>query len=201
MRFSLRPLAALSVCLPFAVAVAACNQPATQPASAPAAPAAPVQTPAQRGAVLVQVGGCHDCHSPKDKNGAPAPATMLSGHPQSDKITTPAKIASGTPWIIATNGGLTAWTGPWGMSFAANITPDPETGLKSSAWSEDAFLKAMKTGKHIGTGRDIVPPMPWTMYSKLSDEDLKAIWAYLQSIPPVHNEVPDPVPPAGAKKK
>jgi hypothetical protein len=42
--------------------------------------------------------------------------------------------------------------------------------------------------------------MPWFMYKDLADEDLKAIWAYLQSIPPVKNEVPDPIPPPGAKK-
>jgi hypothetical protein len=145
----------------------------------------------------VQVGGCHDCHSPKDK-GQIIKATMLSGHPSSLKITAPNKVTG--PWVIATNDMLTTWSGPWGISFAANITPDPETGLKSSAWSEDAFLKAMKTGKHIGTGRDILLPMPWFMYKDLADDDLKAIWAYLQSIPPVKNEVPDPIPPPGAQK-
>ena len=81
-----------------------------------------------------------------------------------------------------------------------HLTPDPDTGLRSSAWSEDAFLKAMKTGKHIGTGRDIQPPMPWQMYSVLGDDDLKAIWAYLGTIPAVKNEVPDNIPPPGAKK-
>jgi hypothetical protein len=124
---------------------------------------------------------------------------MLSGHPSSLKITAPDKVSG--PWVIGTTDMLTAWSGPWGISFAANLTPDPDTGLRSSAWSEDAFLKAMKTGKHIGTGRDILLPMPWFMYKDLSDEDLKAIWAYLQSIPPVKNEVPDPIPPPGAKKK
>ena len=89
---------------------------------------------------------------------------------------------------------------PFGTFYSPNITPDPDTGLRSSAWSEAAFLKAMKTGKHIGTGRDILLPMPWFMYKDLSDEDLRAIWAYLQSIPPVKNEVPDPIPPPGAKK-
>jgi cytochrome c553 len=197
MRFSQRRVALLA-CLPMAFAISACSQPApSQPA--PTAPAAPTQTPAQRGAVLVQVGGCHDCHTTKN-NFEPDMTTMLSGHPSSIKIAAPNKPAAGSPWIIATTATLTAWSGPWGISYAANLTPDPDTGLKSSAWSEDAFLKAMKTGKHIGTGRDILPPMPWAMYSKLSDEDLKAIWAYLMTIPPVKNEVPDPVPPAGAKK-
>ena len=197
MRFSQHRVAALSVYLPIAAAISACTQPApSQPAPA-AAPAAPVQTSAERGAVLVQVGGCHDCHSPK-KNGAVDKSLMLSGHPSSIKITAPDKVTG--PWVIGTTDMLTAWSGPWGISFAANITPDPDTGLKSSAWSEEAFLKAMRTGKHIGTGRDILLPMPWFMYKDLNDDDLKAMWAYLMTVPPVKNEVPDPIPPPGAKK-
>jgi cytochrome c553 len=198
MRFFQYRVALLSACVPLAVAISACSQPQSPAPAAAAAPAAaPAQSPVERGRVLVQVGGCHDCHSPKDK-GQIIQSTMLSGHPSSIKITTPNKPTG--PWVIATTDMLTAWSGPWGISFAANITPDPETGLKASAWSEEAFLKAMKTGKHIGTGRDILLPMPWFMYKDLADDDLKAIWAYLQSIPPVKNEVPDPIPPPGAKK-
>jgi cytochrome c553 len=191
MRFSHRVIL-LSACLPMAVAVSSCSQ---STPSQPAAAVTAVQSPAERGKVLVQVGGCHDCHTTK-KNGEPDMSVMLSGHPSSIKVAAAPKVPAGSPWIIQTTGTLTAWSGPWGTSFAANITPDPDTGLKSSAWSEDAFLKAMHTGKHIGTGRDILPPMPWQMYSKLSDDDLKAIWAYLQTVPPVKNEVPDPIPPA-----
>src|SRR5262245_42458879 len=130
MRFSQRR-AVLSVCLPIAVAISACSEPpANQPA--PAAPAAaPSQTPAQRGQVLVQVGGCHDCHTTK-KNGEPDMSVMLSGHPSSIKISAQYKPAAGSPWAIGTTETLTAWSGPWGISFAANLTPDPDTGLKSS---------------------------------------------------------------------
>ncbi len=195
MRFFQHRVALLSACLPIAFALSACTQstPGGTDAAKPAA--APAQTPAERGKVLVQVGGCHDCHTTK-KDNAPDMSVMLSGHPASIKIPAAPKVPAGSPWIIQTTGTLTAWSGPWGTTYAANLTPDPDTGLKSSAWSEDNFLKAMKTGKHIGTGRDILPPMPWQMYSQLSDDDLKAIWAYLQTIPPVKNEVPDPVPPA-----
>ena len=191
MRLFPNRVALLSVCLPIVVAISGCTQPA--PAT-PEPAAAPAQSPAERGKVLVQVGGCHDCHTTK-KNNEPDMSVMLSGHPSSIKIPPAPKPAAGSPWIIQTTGTLTVWSGPWGTTYAANLTPDPDTGLKSSAWSEGAFLKAMQTGKHIGTGRDILPPMPWQMYSKLSDEDLKAIWAYLQTIPAVKNEVPDPVPP------
>jgi hypothetical protein len=93
---------------------------------------------------------------------------------------------------------LTAWSGPWGQSFAANLTPDKNTGL--GIWTEDMFIKAIRTGKHMGTSRDILPPMPWQAFAQMTDADLKGIFAYLQSIPAVTNHVPDPIPPpAGAK--
>ncbi len=91
---------------------------------------------------------------------------------------------------------LTAWAGPWGVSFAVNLTPDRETGI--GEWNEEMFIKAMRTGKHQGqpNGRDILPPMPWPDLKDLTDGDLKAIWAYLRSVPPVKNQVPFPLPPA-----
>jgi hypothetical protein len=64
-------------------------------------------------------------------------------------------------------------------------------------WTEDMFIKAMRLGKHMGTSRPIQPPMPWPWYGKMTDDDLKAVFAYLQSIPPIVNHVPDYEPPAG----
>ena len=207
MRLFHHRVALLSALLPVAVVIAACDQApapaATPPAAAPAAAAAPAQSPVERGRVLVQVGGCNDCHTTKKlgPNGPEPDMTKeLAGHMEAIKITAHYKPTPGTPWTIGTTDTLTAWSGAWGTTFAANLTPDPTTGTKAGAWSEALFIKAMKTGKHIGNGRDILPPMPWQMYSKLSEEDLKAIWAYLQSLPPIQNEVPDPIPPAGAKK-
>jgi hypothetical protein len=101
------------------------------------------------------------------------------------------------PWIAATVGTLTAWSGPWGVSYATNLTPDEETGI--GAWDENMFIQALRTGQHLGGGRPILPPMPWEMYRQASDEDLKAIFAYLKSLPPISNQVPEPViaaPPA-----
>ena len=94
-----------------------------------------------------------------------------------------------------TDSNLTAWAGPWGVSFSANLTPDMETGI--AEWEESTFIQAMRTGKHQGQpiGRNILPPMPWPMIGQATDEDLKAIWAYLRSIPPINNQVPFPVPP------
>jgi hypothetical protein len=116
----------------------------------------------------------------------------LSGHPETVKL--PAPELKPGPWFAAT-AGMTAWAGPWGISYAANLTPDKNTGL--GIWTEEMFLNAMQTGKHMGAGRAILPPMPWKALSRLTDEDLKAIFAYLQSVPAIPNRVPDPVGPNG----
>ena len=92
----------------------------------------------------------------------------------------------------------TAWAGPWGVSFTANLTPD-ETGL--GKWTERNFMEAIRTGKHMGRGRPILPPMPVMVYRNLTDEDLKSVYAYLRTIPAIHNRVPEPLPPAGAKEE
>jgi hypothetical protein len=119
----------------------------------------------------------------------------LSGHPEDKKVTA-FRAPTGSPWVVAANDDFTAWSGPWGVSFAANLTPDRNTGLRSGVWTEDLFIKALRTGKHMGTARDILPPMPWPEISRMTDDDLRAIWAYLGTIPPITNHVPDPIPPS-----
>jgi hypothetical protein len=54
----------------------------------------------------------------------------------------------------------------------------------------------MRNGKHMGSGRPILPPMPWETIGKMTDEDLKAIFAYLKTVKPIRNRVPMPVPPS-----
>jgi cytochrome c553 len=150
-----------------------------------------------RGKYLVGFGGCNDCHTPlkmTDKGPGPDFSRMLSGHPENVQLPPPG-LKPG-PWFAAT-AGMTAWAGPWGISYTANLTPDQNTGL--GIWTEEMFLKAMKTGRHMGSGREILPPMPWQCLSQLNDQDLKAIYAYLRAIPPISNHVPDPVPPTGAR--
>ncbi len=154
-----------------------------------------VETPVERGRYLVTARGCNDCHTPWKlgaKGPAPDMSRMLSGHPEGiGRIAGPQ--ADFGPWGVQGTLTMTAWAGPWGVSYAANLTPDGETGI--GAWDANVFIQAMRTGKHMGAGRPILPPMPWSWYGKLSDQDLEAIFAYLQSIPPVNNEVPDPLPP------
>lgn len=162
-----------------------------------APPAAPSMTPVQRGEYLATLGGCHDCHSPKvftETGPALDPARLLSGHPASAPLPAiPFGVIAPDRWGALTNAHLTAWAGPWGVSFAANLTPDV-TGL--GGWSESEFIQALRTGKHAGIGRPILPPMPWASYAKMTDDDLKAVFAYLGSLPPVSNLVPAPMPPS-----
>lgn len=166
----------------------------------PAPPTSPEPTPVERGKYLVTIMGCHDCHSPKvmDPKLGPVPDTtrLLSGNPDGAPQPgwTPADMMTRNN-IASTNMHFTAWAGPWGVSFTANLTPDKETGL--GEWTEESFLQAIRTGKHQGqpNGREILPPMPWPMIREATETDLKAIWAYLRSIPAVHNQVALPVPP------
>jgi mono/diheme cytochrome c family protein len=153
----------------------------------------------ERGKYLVGVLGCNDCHTPKVM-GPDGPevdaARLLSGQPASQKLPPPPKLPRG-PWIAVTSANLSAWSGPWGISYAANLTPDKETGLGN--WSLQTFVRTMRTGRVGGVGRPILPPMPWQDYATLTDGDLAAVFAYLRSIPPIHNRVPPPViaPPPG----
>jgi len=149
----------------------------------------------ERGKYLITAGGCHDCHSPKvfGPQGPKIDETrILSGHPAEMQLAEfdPAILEPGK-YILFTQD-VTAAIGPWGASFAANLTPDNETGI--GTWQPEMFINALRTGKHLGAGRPILPPMPWEMVGKLTDEDLQAMFAYLKSIPPVKNRVPDPKP-------
>jgi mono/diheme cytochrome c family protein len=154
------------------------------------------QSQFKRGEYLVTIGSCHDCHTPlvMTPNGPePDMNRALSGHPQDLRVSAPATVSE--PWMAAASSTLTAWSGPWGVSFTANLTPDPETGVLRD-FTEQQFMQALRTGRHQGQGRPILPPMPWRFIGEMTDEDLKAVFAYLRQIPPVKNKVPDPIPPA-----
>jgi mono/diheme cytochrome c family protein len=152
-----------------------------------------------RGKYLVATSACNDCHTPK-KMGPNGPEIDASRQLMGYVATTmPAPPPSSGAWPIHSNDQLTAWAGPWGISFARNLTPDMNTGIGS--WSEETFIKAIRTGKHMGVSRPILPPMPWEVYSQMTDEDLKSIYAYLRTIPPISNVTPDPVPPPAPPAK
>ena len=195
----------LLLLIPAVALAGACSQPAPEtpkadtPKAEPMAAAAPAQSPVERGRYLVTVGGCDDCHSPKTFGPAGPAIDMsrrLSGHPAAEKLPpVPAGLIAPDKFGAVTTNGLTAWVGPWGTSFPRNLTPDKTTGLGS--WTEAMFIKALRTGKDQGEGRPILPPMPWQNFAQFTDDDLKAVFAFLQSLPPIQNAVPDPIPPSG----
>lgn len=180
------------------VAVAGCNagqagKPDVAKADeAAAAQAKAQQTAVERGKYLVTLSGCNDCHTPLKmgpKGPEPDFSRLLSGHPQDLKMPEAPKLTE--PWMLVGAVTMTAFSGPWGTTYAINLTPDNDTGI--GLWSEQVFVNALKTGRHMGVGRPILPPMPWQNLSQVTDEDLKSIYAYLRSIEPKKNQVPDPV--------
>lgn len=156
-----------------------------------------------RGQYLTTVAGCNDCHTPKvfGPHGMSFDSTrLLSGHPANDPLPPidPKALQPGN-WMLMASG-LTSAVGPWGISYAANLTPDSSTGI--GAWDEATFIKTLRTGKHLGqeNGRPILPPMPWPTIGLMTDEDLKSIYTFLHSLKPISNQVPAPVPPNEAAK-
>lgn len=147
--------------------------------------------PAERGAFIVQVGGCNHCHTPWmfDANlGMPVPdmKRMLSGHP-ADAPDPEGKAGKRDIGLIGPT--FTSFAMPFGVVYAPNLTPDKDTGL--GTWTEKMFVDAIKNGKHMGgNGRSILPPMPWMDLAVLPEADLKSLYAYLKSIPAVRNPVP-----------
>lgn len=164
-----RPL--LLGCLAFTlVAAVSCTTPAPKQAAEDPKPA--TMTPLQRGEYLAAVGGCVDCHTPGTFYGAPDFKRQLSGSE-------------------------VGWRGPWGVSYASNLTPDIETGLGS--WTNVEIERALRSGvKKDGT--PILPPMPWPNTARLTPDDMGSLIAYLKSLPPIVHKVPATVPPNGMAK-
>src|SRR5262245_967807 len=183
MRSSTRFRALLAACILIALSATVCMAQTKAPAAAPAN-----ADQVARGKYLVTIQDCNGCHTPF-VNGEPDLKRMFMGHPESEKITAPPMKQAG--WATAISDSNTAWSTPAGVAFTTNLTPEMDTGI--GKWTEDMFLKAIRTGKHLGAGRAIMPPMPWKMYSNATDADLKAIFAYLRTVPPIKNKVPDPI--------
>jgi hypothetical protein len=149
----------------------------------------------KRGAYLVTIVGCDDCHSPKAM-GPHGPEIIqelrLSGFQASNQLPPVNDEALKSGWALMYPD-ITAAVGPWGTSYAANLTSD-ETGIGN--WTEAQFMKAMKEGKWKGMdgNRMLMPPMPWPNFARMDDHDLKSIFAFLKSTKPVKNVVPNSVP-------
>ena len=147
----------------------------------------------RRGEYLVTIGACHDCHTPmKMTPDGPFPnmELMLSGHPEGSPD--PGGTL-GPNDLVLSGPDLTAWKQAFGLVYARNLTPD-KTGL--GEWTEAQFVSTIRRGRHQGDGRALLPPMPWMQYAAWTDDDAKAVWAYLRTVKPIKNTVPDPrVPP------
>lgn len=148
------------------------------------------------GKYIVTTSGCDDCHTPKifTENGPEFDTTRrFSGFPEGEVLPEiEMKMIQPGMWSM-TDKHLAAWVGPWGISYASNLTPDKATGI--GTMTEEMFVKCLREGKYMGVGRPLLPPMPWQVYGLKTDQDLKAIYAYLMSVPPINNTVPQPTPP------
>jgi len=144
-----------------ALALTSCSGPGGKPAEEAAPAAMSEEQRVERGRYLVLVMGCGDCHTPGTFAGAPDRSRWLAGSEY-------------------------GWQGPWGTSYASNLTPD-STGLPG--WTEEDFVRVLKSGTRKD-GTKVLPPMPWPWFSNLTDEDAGAIGAYLTTLAPVPHVVP-----------
>ena len=174
------------------LALVACNNQST---TEPAVAVISKDSLIKRGEYLVATTGCDDCHSPK-KMGPRGPELDLehrfAGYLSTTVLGKADSSVMKNGWVLFSHD-LTAAVGPWGISYAANITSDA-TGIGS--WTEAQFIKCLREGKQKGMdeARPLLPPMPWQNFAKMSDTDLKAIFAYLKTTKPVNNVVPGPKP-------
>jgi len=168
---SLLVLSALAIAMvAFAATVPAKKPPAAPAKSAPTkggSPASAKQAKIAKGKKLVMTSGCQDCHTPG----------YLFGTPD---------------WSRELAGSELGWSGPWGTTYARNLTPDPETGL--GYYKEEEIVKAIRAGKRLD-GQPMMPPMPWQDYNAFSDDELGAIAAYLLSLQPITHQMPERLPP------
>lgn len=175
-----------------ATAIISCNQ---EPAKAAETKPISHDSLVKRGEYLVSVIGCDDCHSPKSF-GPQGPELIMeqrfSGFPSEKPLGKIDTTVINNGWAMFA-GDLTAAVGPWGVSFAANISSD-STGIGN--WTEAQFIKCIREGKYLGLDgtRMLLPPMPWPVYRNMKDEDLGAIFAYLKTSKPVKNIPPMPKP-------
>lgn len=134
-----------------------------------AVPDVPRTDPVTYGAYLAgPVAHCVDCHTPRAAGGKPDESKFAAG-------------------------GF-GFHGPFGTSYSANLTPDPETGI--GKWT-DGEIAASLYGARRG-GSKVLPPMPSPHYAAgIPEADLKTIIAHLRSLPPLPNRVPAPEPPKG----
>jgi hypothetical protein len=147
--------------------------------------------PVARGKYLVTIMACADCHTPHNEKGELITEMLFAGHPEKAPLPVwePAMLEKGILATIAPT--LTAFAGPFGTSVATNLTPDMETGM--GVLSVEGFMQSWRTGQHWKYPRPILPPMPAPFYKDMEEADMRAIFAYLRTVPPVKNRTPESV--------
>jgi len=160
------------------------------------------ETQVKWGEHLVTIAGCNDCHTPKKMTpmGPVDDSTlMLSGHPENLPAPDVDRKAMESKGLVVTSD-FTAWIGPWGITYSANLTPD-DSG--TGKWTEDQFVYALRNSisKGLAGGRPLMPPMNMMPVKHMTDDELKAIFAYLKTVKPVKNNSVQPTPPALAAKQ
>lgn len=119
---------------------------------------------------------------------AEGPAACVRCHSDSDEAT--GEITPGTAFAGASKAARSEVRGDPLRFRAPNLTPDPETGI-AGRWSEAQFMARMKAGAAFPGS-----PMPWGNYANLHDDDLRALWMFLRSLPPQrHDTGPSAVTP------
>ena len=159
------------------------------------------ETKEKWGEHLVTIGGCNDCHTPKKmtpQGPVDDSSLALSGHPANLPAPDVDRKQTESKGLVVTSD-FTAWIGPWGISYSANLTPH-ETGTGN--WTEKQFLYALKNSvsKGIPGSRSLMPPMSMMPVKHMTDDELKAIYAYLRTVKPVENNSVQPTPPVLAAK-
>jgi hypothetical protein len=159
------------------------------------------ETQSKWGEHLVTIGGCNDCHTPKKMTpmGPVDDSTLLlSGHPEKSPAPDVDRKQMESKGLVVT-ADFTAWIGPWGISYSANLTPD-ETGIGN--WKEDQFIYAIRNSvsKGIAGSRPLMPPMSMMPVKLMTDDELKAVFAYLKTLKPIKNTSVQPTPPVLARK-
>lgn len=196
MRYSFKIAAVALLCL---LLINACNNQATETtATTPATPSA--EDNIKEGQRLVAALDCEICHSPKrmgPKGPEIIPELRFGGHQAGTQLPPYDEKTVKAGWALFAPD-FTSIIGPWGQSYAGNISSD-STGI--GMWTEEQFKKVLREGKYKGLDntRPILPPMPWEAYKNLTDEEISKVFAFLKSTSPVKNVVPTAIinpPPA-----
>ena len=160
------------------------------------------ETQVQWGEHIVTIAGCNDCHTPKKMTPmGPVNDTslMLSGHPENAPAPdVDRKMVESKGLVVSQD--FTSWVGPWGITYTANLTPDPSG---TGNWTEDQFVYALKNliSKGLPSSRHLLPPMSMMPVTEMTEDEIRAIYAYLRTIKPIKNNSVQPTPPVLPPKK